>query len=218
LTDPWHENVICPACGSGVRHRLPFAAFQNLDELSFDRLIRGKRVLHFAPERILGRHFANLAGTYVTADFFHTEYDLQLDMSNMFQVEDGSFDAVIAFDVLEHVPDYQKALEEVHRILCSGGFAIFTLPQKDHLAITFEDPTIVTEEGRLKHFGQVDHLRIFGDDFPATFERKGFSVSSIDESRFPEEMRSRYVLSPPVLSENPLATNFRKVFFGQKVS
>ena len=51
-------------------------------------------------------------------------------MSNMPEMKGDSFDVVIAFDVLEHVPDYQKALEEVHRILSSRGFAIFTVPRK----------------------------------------------------------------------------------------
>jgi ubiquinone/menaquinone biosynthesis C-methylase UbiE len=132
------------------------------------------------------------------------------------QVKNESFDVVIAFDVLEHVPDYQRALEEIHRILSAGGYALITVPQKDHLPTTYEDPSIVTGEERLKHFGQIDHLRIFGNDFPSLVESKGFVPRSIDESNFSEEAQKRYVLFPPVLSKHPLATNYRKAFFFKK--
>ncbi len=40
----------------------------------------------------------------------------------------GTFDAVTLLDVLEHVPDDQKALNEAARVLRPGGLAIITLP------------------------------------------------------------------------------------------
>jgi ubiquinone/menaquinone biosynthesis C-methylase UbiE len=134
------------------------------------------------------------------------------------EIRNESFDVVIAFDVLEHVPDYRKALEEVYRILSPKGFGVFTVPQKDNLLVTYEDPAIVAPQDRAKHFGQYDHLRIFGDDFSGTVEQKGFSVSVVNEASFPEKIRKRYVLFPPMLSKHPLCTNYRKVFFCQKTS
>jgi SAM-dependent methyltransferase len=202
----------------GIRHRLLFAALEGIDNLSSDRLINGKRILHFAPEEIFAQRYQRKAAAYVTADFSRTGYDLMLDMSNMPQIANEEFDAVIALDVLEHVPDYQRALEEIHRVLSSGGFAILTVPQKDNLLETYEDPSIVTEEDRTEHFGQRDHLRIFGDDFPATLEGKGFDVSVVDESSFSEEIQKKYVLFPPAISKHPLATNHRKAFFCKKAS
>jgi len=136
----------------------------------------------------------------------------------MTEVPDTSIDIVIAFDVLEHVPDYQKALAEINRVLIPYGFGIFTVPQKDNLIITDEDPAIVSPEGRLSRFGQHDHLRIFGTDFGRIVENKGFNVTTLDESAFPEDIRKRHVLFPPVLSTHPLATNYRKVFFCQKTA
>ncbi len=139
-------------------------------------------------------------------------------MSSMEAVGSGSFDIVIAFDVLEHVPDYPKALGEVQRILSDGGYAIFTVPQKDGLVETQEDPAINTPEQRLLHYGQWDHLRIFGYDFSARVEAAGFQVTTIDEGTFPREQVRRNVLCPPRLSDHPLATNHRRVFFCSKRS
>ena len=42
----------------------------------------------------------------------------------------GSFDAVISFDVLEHIPNTSKHLEEVARVLRNGGKYIFQTPNK----------------------------------------------------------------------------------------
>lgn len=218
LSDSWHEHINCPICHSGIRQRLFIAALQNIENFSFDRIIHSKNILHFAPEEIISLIIRNKAANYNTADFLRQDCDFKLDMSNMPDIKNESYDIVIAFDVFEHVPDYQKALEEVHRVLASKGFGIFTVPQKDNLLITYEDPTIITPKGRTKHFGQWDHLRIFGDDFTNIVEIKGFDVVAVNESMFSESMVRRHVLFPPMLSKHPLATNYRKVFFCQKNS
>lgn len=216
VSDSWHRHILCPRCRSDIRHRLLFAALQNIENLSFDKIIHGKKILHFAPEEITSSNIRNQAAQYATADFLRQDCDFRLDISNMPEINNESFDIVIAFDVLEHVPDYQKALEEIHRVLSSKGLGIFTVPQKDNLSVTYEDPAIITPEERTEHFGQWDHLRIFGDDFSRILENKGFSVTAVDETVFPENMQGKHVLFPPVLSKRPLATNFRKVFFCQK--
>ncbi|GII79361.1 methyltransferase [Sphaerisporangium rufum] len=41
---------------------------------------------------------------------------------------DGSFDRVIAAEVLEHIPDDMAAMREIHRVLKPGGLAAFTVP------------------------------------------------------------------------------------------
>lgn len=44
---------------------------------------------------------------------------------------DASLDAVVSFDVLEHVPDYERALSEFARVLRPGGTLIATFPFTD---------------------------------------------------------------------------------------
>jgi SAM-dependent methyltransferase len=218
LSDSWHEHILCPRCHSGVRQRLFIAAIQNIEKFSFDRLFHNKRILHFAPEEHISSIIRISSNFYQSADLLRQNVDLILDISNMPEVKNESFDTLIAFDVLEHVTDYKRALEEIHRILSPSGYGIFTVPQKDNLLITHEEPNIISPEERTKHFGQWDHLRIFGDDFTNIVESKGFKVTAVSESMFPESMVKRHVLAPPKFSKHPLATNYRKVFFCQKNS
>jgi hypothetical protein len=84
------------------------------------------------------------------------------------------------------------------------------------LAETYENPSANTAAERLLLFGQEDHLRIFGDDFPMFLEKHGFEVTVVDASSFSQDLVIRHVLFPPILSSHPLATNHRKIYFCKK--
>lgn len=53
-------------------------------------------------------------------------------------LRDGEFDSVSLLDVLEHVPDEGKLLDEVHRILAPGGLLVLTAPRRH--VFSFLDP------------------------------------------------------------------------------
>ena len=42
--------------------------------------------------------------------------------------EDGSFDLIVSFQVIEHVVDYEKYLGEIKRVLSQSGTVLFTTP------------------------------------------------------------------------------------------
>ena len=67
--------------------------------------------------------------------------------------------------VLEHIPDDQKAMQELFRVIHPKGWGIFQMPQDLRRKPTFEDPSITDKEERRKFFGQHDHVRIYGQDF-----------------------------------------------------
>ena len=82
-SDSWHPHTICPKCKSQVRHRLMIACYSLLAEWSFDRLFKGRRVLHFAPEQEVRHLVEHLASQYVTTDFLDPACDLRLNISRM---------------------------------------------------------------------------------------------------------------------------------------
>ncbi len=41
---------------------------------------------------------------------------------------DGSFSRILAFDILEHLPDEKDGMEEIYRVCGDGGIVFFTLP------------------------------------------------------------------------------------------
>ena len=65
--------------------------------------------------------------------------------------------------MLEHVPDDGAAMREIARVLSPRGLALLEVPIRMGVP-TEEDPTAPPEE-RLRRFGQVDHVRWYGDDF-----------------------------------------------------
>jgi SAM-dependent methyltransferase len=212
--DVWHVRTICPSCYADTRHRILVSALKQLPEC--EGILAGKRVLHFAPEPVLGEFLAAEAKEYVTADLCRSDVDLKVDMTNMPSVPSESFDCCIACDVLEHVADDHAALAELFRVLRPNGVAVVAVPQSDDALKTYEDPSITTPEGRTQAFGQFDHVRFYGSDVVDRIQAVGFRVTVIDEQSFPKEMVDRFVLRPPVLSKNPLATNFRKLYVCRK--
>jgi SAM-dependent methyltransferase len=220
-SNQWHRYIICPKCGSQVRHRLVVAALSALDPFNKEKLLARKVVLHFAPEKCLKPFFMENSGKYVQADliapgYVYRDIDLQVDISHMHEVPGNTYDACIAIDVLEHVPDDRRAMGEIHRILKPGGYGILSVPQKDNLEKTLEDPSITDPDERLLKFGQNDHLRIYGLDFKNMLASAGFEVHVVDETFFPDAFARRHVLYPPVRGTHPFVTNFRRVYFARK--
>lgn len=52
------------------------------------------------------------------------------DMQNL-QYENDSFDAVLSFESIEHVPNIYKSVCEIHRILKPNGKAVIFIPHQD---------------------------------------------------------------------------------------
>ena len=168
------NNPICPRCGAQARHRALWLYLHERTHL-FDG--KGLRVLHFAPERALGRALAAASGIrYVSADLEDPAAMEHFDITDI-PHPDASFDAILCIHVLEHVDDDCKAMRELRRILSPEGFAIVLVPLDLSKPETYEDPSITDPAQREREFWQADHVRLYGADFPERLRQAGFDVT-----------------------------------------
>lgn len=187
------QEVICPCCGSLPRHRiLTLWMESHIDEL------RGKRILYFAQEEAVRLWMKRNRLSAITADL-QAPADLCLDIENT-QLPDESYDVIICNHVLEHVSDYHKALKELHRIVTADGMIIISFPMDLKLDSVYEDSSIADEKGRIEHFGQSDHLRVFGRDSASMLEGFGFRVEEIKS----DDERIKPIIGPADYDYNVL--------------
>ncbi len=96
---------------------------------------------------------------YFSTDFeneFIAEYNYDI---TQIPVENNFFDLIICYHILEHIEDDKKAMEELQRVLKSGGTCIIQTPFKE--GDIYEDAFKKTKKERLEAFGQEDHVRVY---------------------------------------------------------
>jgi SAM-dependent methyltransferase len=84
---------------------------------------------------------------------------------------DGSFDVVLASEILEHVPEADRAISELVRILAPGGILAVTVPRwlPERICWALSDEYHANEGG---------HIRIFkADELQATIEANGMTFT-----------------------------------------
>lgn len=183
------ENCICPLCGGGDRERWLRYVLANKTKI-YD--IEAS-VLHFAPERQIEKTLRNNEKlTYITADIEEGRADRVEDITHI-SYPDGYFDYIICNHILEHIKDEKSALRELKRCIKETGKVIFSVPICWEID-TFEDDSIVSNEERLREYGQVDHVRLYGKDLKTRLENYGFhvelyQVANIISKGLIEEMR-----------------------------
>lgn len=189
---PARSNALCPGCLSLERHRLLWLYLKNKTDF-----FTGKnKVLHIAPEICFIPRFNKLDNLeYITADLESPLAKIKMDIHEM-PFETNTFNIVLCNHVMEHVDDDIQAMREIFRVLKSVGWAIIqipfigTVPDK-----TLEDPSIKDPKQREKVYGQSDHVRLYGRDYPERLRSAGFTV--IEDNfvkELPEEMIQKHAL------------------------
>lgn len=178
------RNGGCYKCGALDRFKLIYTFLKYELNIFKDN---DKRILHFAPETIIAQKFIEANFTnYIQADFFaegqHCEYNdkvMHMDVQDI-PYADNTFDLILCNHVLEHVPNDQKALQEIYRVLKKDGLAIIQVPISKTEMKTLENPNITSEKERERLFGQKDHVRLYGQDYIYRLEIAGFNVQCIN--------------------------------------
>ncbi len=209
-----HRNVLCPQCGSQIRHRLIAAALRHHPAGLRTRL-DGARVLHVSPEFCLDLVFRQPARQYIRADWLPRDCDVRQDITRM-PFRDGAFDMLVNCDTLEHIADDRLAIEECRRVLAPGGVAILSVPQSDDRDDTHDDPSIVSDADRASYYGQPDHVRNYGADFGDRVAAAGFRVTCVDAGAFSPTMVEEHVLRPPIPLHASWGWNNRRIYFAER--
>ncbi len=163
------NDLLCPSCGSLSRTRRVNALLKKDDALNGN-------VLHFSPSRSLFRNFKKLNSINYYSSDFADEFlaDYHFDITHI-KMDMHFFDTIICYHILEHIDDDLKAMKELFRVLKPTGKCYIQTPYKD--GDIYEDDTIITKEGRIKAFGQDDHVRIYSvNGLKERFESCGFKV------------------------------------------
>ena len=181
---------ICPNCNSLPRHRALRLLIEKLNWYH-----KGMRVLHFAPESMFYKLFSSFKDIdYWPVDFNPKVFGIRkvVDITEI-PFDDDSFDLIMCTHVLEHIPDDRKAMRELYRVLKPRtGIALLNVPiWREH---TLENHEYNTPELRTKYYGQVDHVRMYGLDYPQRLNEAGFEVQEFKLNELPKEDVKRYGL------------------------
>lgn len=186
-------NALCPYCDSRERHRGYWLYWKETDLFNGTKM----KLLHFAPEKAFWDKISNMKFVeYYPVDINPNMYGVKeiVDITDILY-EDNMFDVIICNHVLEHIPNEQKALSELKRVLKKDGVAFLNVPLFEKNEETLEKEEYNTPELRLKYYGQSDHMRAYGRDYGKRLERAGFEVEKILVNKcYTLEEREKYGL------------------------
>jgi SAM-dependent methyltransferase len=119
------ESAVCPSCNSIARDRYLYWCWTH--RTGYDRTAR---VLETSPrldERY--RTWMTERVSYLASDYDESAHKatIKLDIQNI-DMADASLDVILTPHVLEHVPDTEKSLAEIVRVLAPGGSVFIEIP------------------------------------------------------------------------------------------
>ena len=173
----------CPHCEASDRDRLYALFVRQHAHSRGDELLR---VLDIAPGKALSRFLRALPDVdYRSGDLDPALADEQVDITDMPQFTDASFDLIVCSHVLEHVSDDARAMRELNRVLAPGGHAILMVPIMTTATRTDEDPHVTDANQRWLRFGQGDHVRMYcKQDFTGRLRASGWQVRELGAAAF----------------------------------
>ena len=151
----WRETLKCPSCHLINRWRSSVHLFEELLNPKPDDRIYMTEAITPLYQAIASRFPDCIGSEYAPDAPLGSEVELpsgptRIEDVTQLTFADASFEAVLSFDVLEHVPDYKQALHEFYRVLAPGGQILISVPS------TFADNTVTRAE--LDAEGNIHHL------------------------------------------------------------
>jgi SAM-dependent methyltransferase len=173
------ELALCPRCGSNGRDRfLHWCLAQRVD------LGPQLRVIECSPR--MGDGYRAAMGTWF---FYRTsDYDLRAHAGNLrldlqaIDLPDACIDVLLCAHVLEHVPDTDKALSEMRRVVAPGGHLLLQVPVLQGRTAPPAEPEF--------HGDATPVFWRFGFDLTARLREAGFATDLLCTEQFADAVAS----------------------------
>jgi hypothetical protein len=153
-TPNWRERQVCRSCGLNSRMRASLEFLRDCVRATPRDSIYITEQSTPMFRTIAGRYPLTIGSEYLrdgTSPGKVNVQNLRCEDVTRLSFADCSFDYVLSFDVLEHVPDYRRALDEFLRCLRPEGTLVLSVP------FNFaSDETLV--RARLQDDGRIEHL------------------------------------------------------------
>ncbi|MBI3486278.1 class I SAM-dependent methyltransferase [Candidatus Daviesbacteria bacterium] len=173
--------------------------FEHLQRYDFSaRFIKGKIILDlgcgsgYGSRRLLDHKAKSVVAVdidpkiinFAKKNYPHKKLSFQVANATKLSFRDSKFDVVVSFEVIEHVKDYPKYIQEVLRVLKPKGQFIFSTPNKlKHRANT--------SAYHFKEFTPLELNKLFRK-YPCQFKLFGQFFKSQDFIEAEEEYFKRY--------------------------
>ena len=136
------DRVLDLGCGEG-RHTIGAYIVGEVDAVGVDLSLRDIKIARERAQPFVDENNSSNRG-------------LILSVANAMALPfaDNSFDKVICSEVLEHIPDYQAVLEEIHRVLKPGGYFAASVPRAwpERICWALSDAYHQNEGGHIRIF------------------------------------------------------------------
>ncbi len=149
----WREGLICPGCG--LNSRMRSAVHFILGQPTINRRSRIYLTEQTTPLfRMIKRLYPQTVGSEYLRDGTPrgqvNARELRHEDLTRLTFADSSFEGLVCLEVLEHVPDFRRALAECVRVLAPGGWMLLGVP--------FHRGPRHLERARIDSQGRVEHL------------------------------------------------------------
>jgi SAM-dependent methyltransferase len=193
VTPNWRERLEC-ACGLNNRLRASLDFLGELTAHDPNSALYATEQVTALFKRVRTLYPSTIGSEYLrdgTARGQHNSAGIRHEDITALTFPSGQFDAVLSFDVLEHVPNFEPALREVARVLKPGGYLLASFPFDSRQPKTVVRAT-VGADGEITHHlppeyhgDPVDQsgclcFQVFGWDILETLRGAGFTSAHVN--------------------------------------
>jgi len=162
--DGLQDNVICVNCESWGRHRRAWGLLHDGGYLK-----EGIKILDTAPMKLLSQKIQQYNLSYTSIDIeTDRKPSIQGDLTKI-PFREKSFDLVLSMQVLEHIMDDKKALQDLISVTKDNGMLIISVPFNKKLGS-------VTREYGAPNWEEFGHVREYGMDVVERFKNEGLHI------------------------------------------